>query len=76
MNWIVWPIAFLLCVLCAVGVVIKARSDEQTEHTTPAPENNRYYPVWLQSCIALSENLHLDPKQERTPDHAAAAKQK
>lgn len=73
MNWIIWPAALALCVLCAVGLVGRAIEDwrENRQHDAPAPENNRYYPVWMQNCIALADPLIPEPveQKERTPAH-------
>lgn len=72
MSWIIWPAALVLCVLCAVGLVGRAVDDwrENRQHGEPAPENNRYYPVWLQNCIALADPITVSEDQkERTPDH-------
>lgn len=71
MSWIIWPAALVLCLLCAVGLVGRAVEDwrENRQHDT-TPENNRYYPVWLQNCIALAEPLTTPTEQkERTPNH-------
>lgn len=72
MSWIIWPAALVLCILCAVGVALETMRDwiESGQHEV-APENNRYYPVWLQNCIALAYPFIPDSieQKERTPAH-------
>lgn len=70
MSWLIWPAALVLCVLCAVGVIGQVFEDWSHDQHDAVPENNRYYPVWLQNCIALADPLTapIDQK-ERTPIH-------
>ncbi len=68
MSWIIWPAALVLCVLCAVGVIGRAVEDWTDDHEAK-PENNHYYPVWLQNCIALGDPLIPETAKERTPAH-------
>lgn len=70
MSWIIWPAALVLCILCAVGVALETMRDWSESGQHEVAENNRYYPVWLQNCIALADPITVSEDQkERTPDH-------